>query len=212
MAGRSSIDAMIQRKPSRISLIDEFFVGTAPLHQTVERLTKTLNAMQLPFAISDALAVNYHGHFRATQDVDILIRRKDLDAFKDANIGLGWIEKFEGSKGFVDAIHKIPIDVLITGDYPGDGKPKAISFPDPSDQSLLDISETGLPFLSLKTVVELKLASAMTSLVRVQDFADVIALIQKNGLPETFGNRLHPYVSDAWNTYWNAAQEDTGEY
>ncbi len=208
---------MIQRnppspKPSRLLLIDEFFMGTAPLHATVERLTKKLSAMQLPFAICGALAVNYHGHLRATQDLDVLMRLEDLKRFKDENIGLGWLEKFEGSKGFIDTLHKVPIDVLITGDYPGDGKPKAICFPDPSDLSLLDISKDGLPFLCLEKVVELKLASGLTSPGRIQDFADVIALIKKNDLPQTLGDQLHPYVTDAWNTYWDAAQEDTGEY
>ena len=35
-------------------------------------------------------------------------------------------EQFAGSKGMRDTIHNVAIDVLLSGDYPGDGKPKAV--------------------------------------------------------------------------------------
>ncbi|TWT91929.1 hypothetical protein [Neorhodopirellula pilleata] len=202
---------MIQRKRSSLLHLDEFFMGTAPLFQTVKRLSKTLGEMQIPFVISGAMAVNYHGHRRATQDVDILMRREDLKIFKDEHLGRGWLEKFEGSKGFVDTIHQVPVDVLIAGDFPGDGKPKPVSFPDPSDDKIIEF-EDGLPYLTLQKVVEMKLACGMSAPERLQDFADVISLVKANGLPESFGGTLNPYVHDAWIDLWKRAQITSGEY
>lgn len=202
---------MIDRKHASILALDEFFMGTAPLFSTLDRLSKTLASMNLPFAIAGALAVNHYGHRRATQDVDILMRREDLMTFKSENLGRGWLDKFAGSKGFVDTIHRIPVDVLITGDFPGDGKPKPISFPDPADASVLDF-EGQLPYLTLSKVVELKLACGMSAPDRVQDFADVIALIRANQLPSSFGDSLNPYVHVTWHHYWDISQVSHGEY
>jgi hypothetical protein len=205
------VSSMIRRKPSAIHELDDFFMGTAPLFSTVDRLAKTLASMNLPFAISGALAVNYYGHRRATQDVDILMRREDLATFKSEHLGRGWLEKFEGSKGFVDTIYRVPVDVLITGDYPGDGKPKAISFPDPGEPSVIEF-DNELPYLTLAKVVELKLACGMSAPDRVQDFADVIALIRANELPVSFGASLDSYVHTTWQHYWQIAQVRHGEY
>lgn len=202
---------MIRPIRSTIHDLDEFFMGTAPLFQTVERLTKTLGEMRLPFVISGAMAVNHHGHRRATQDVDILMRREDLAMFKKEHLGRGWLEKFAGSKGFVDTIHQIPVDVLITGDYPGDGKPKPISFPDPNDESIIE-REGDFPFLTLKHLIEMKIACGMSAPERLQDFADVIALIKVNSLKASFGNQLNPYLADAWIDLWNRSQITSGEY
>ena len=53
---------MIQPKPSRVHLIDEFFMGTSAVHESLTRLAKLLKQMDIPFAIAGALAVNHHGH------------------------------------------------------------------------------------------------------------------------------------------------------
>lgn len=204
---------MIQPYRSRLHLVDEFFMGEAPLFKTVERLAKLLREMKLPFVISGALAVNHYGHLRATSDVDILMRREDLLKFKEEHLGRGWLEKFEGSKGFRDTIHQTPVDVLLAGDFPGDGKPKPICFPDPLEAGVIQIDEAdGLPYLALSRVIELKLASGMTAIDRPRDFDDVIQLVRVNELPASFGETLHPYVQDAWAKYWQASQLRNDEY
>jgi hypothetical protein len=63
--------------------------------------------------------------------------------------------------------------VLITGDYPGDGKPKPVMFPDPS---VARSSADGWPVLPLRTLIELKLASAMSAAHRMQDYADAMSV------------------------------------
>jgi len=200
---------MIQPRQSRVHLIDEFFMHTSGVHQSLERLTKVLEDLKLPFVVSDALAVNHYGHLRATTDVDLLMTRDDLSIFKDQHIGRGWLKKFEGSKGFRDTVTNIPIVVLIVGDYPGDGKPKDIAFPHPADVAEFD--KSGVPYIRLSSLIELKLASAMTAPDRPRDYDDVIQLIRKNDLPCAYGDALNPYVHEAWHRMW-AASRHSDEY
>lgn len=181
-------------------------MGASPIHTAMKRLTKALGEMQIPFAVAGAMAANAHGHTRTTADVDILIRREDLARFKERHLGRGWVDKFEGSKNFRDAVANVNIDALIVGQYPGDGLPKPVSFPPPED--VAEVHEDGVPFVSLKTLIELKLASGMTAAHRMQDMADVMNLIRINRLPLDFVDTLNPYVAEKFREMWQAAQID----
>lgn len=185
---------------------DQFFMQASPIHDTMRRLTKTLNEMQIPFAIAGAMAANAHGHQRTTADVDILIRREDLQRFKDRYSGLGWVDKFEGSKNFRDTVSNVNIDALIVGDYPGDGLPKPVAFPPP--ETVAEPNDEGIPFISLQTLLELKLASGMTATHRPRDFDDVIQLVRVNSLPSEYADTLNSYVADKFRELWQAAQVD----
>ena len=178
----------------------------SPIHDAMRRLAKTLSEMKIPFAVAGAMAANAHGHRRTTADVDLLIRPSDLEKFKQRWIGRGWIDKFEGSKGFRDTIHNVNIDVLLTGDFPGDGLPKPIVFPPP--EAVIAEDHTDIPYISLQTLIELKLASGMTAAHRIQDMADVIGLIRANRLPREYVRALHPYVREKFEAMWRAAQVD----
>ena len=130
--------------PMTVSLLDiakradQFFMQASPIHEAMRRLTKTLDEMQIRFAIAGAMAANAHGYQRTTTDVDILIRREDLQRFKQRSSGLGWVDRFEGSKGFRDTVNNVNIDALIVGDYPGDGLPKPVAFPPPESVAQTD--------------------------------------------------------------------------
>jgi hypothetical protein len=89
-----------------------------------------------------------------------------------------------------DTRHNVKIEVLLVGDFPGDGKPKPISFPDPAHAGFTD--HDGLHILKLEPLLELKLASGMTAPHRPQDLADVIQLIKVNHLPPEFRATLTP--------------------
>jgi hypothetical protein len=183
---------------------DQFFMEASPIHETMRRLSRILDEMQIPFAIAGAMAANAHGHKRTTADVDILIQRDDLQRFKAAHIGRGWVDKFEGSKNFKDAVTSVNVDTLIVGDYPGDRLPKPVAFPPPETVSVRNAE--GVPIIRLETLLELKLASGMTAAHRLQDMADVIQLIRVNRLPLEFAERLNPYVGAKFRELWQAAQ------
>lgn len=100
------------------------------------------------------------------------------------------------------------IDVLLAGDYPGDGKPKPVRFPDPAEAA---VGGAKVPLLPLERLVELKLASGMTAPHRLRDLADVLELIRVQRLPETWSERLDPYVRDKFRELWQAAQSQDPE-
>ena len=183
---------------------DAFFMKQSPIHDAMQRLNTALTEMQIPFAVAGAMAANAHGHKRTTADVDILIRRQDLQRFKDRYIGRGWVNKFEGSKNFRDAVCDVNIDALLVGGYPGDGLPKPISFPEP--ESVTEFIDGSIPYISLKTLLELKMASGMTAPHRPRDLDDVIQLIKANRLPSDYADQLDPYVHEQFRTLWTSAQ------
>ena len=96
------------------------------------------------------------------------------------------------------------VDVLLTGDFPGDGKPKPIAFPEPN--SVAASGDDGIPYVRLTTLFELKLASGMTAPHRPRDLDDVIQLIRANRLSLEYAESLHPYVREKFLEMWQAAQ------
>lgn len=178
-------------------------MGEADVQQALERLTRTLDGLGVPYAIVGALALNEYGYQRTTVDVDVLLTPAGLAAFKAQMLGRGYVEKFPGSRGVRDTEHGVDIDVVLTGAYPGDGRPKPVSFPDPAVVALRGARVALLP---LATLVELKLASGMTAPHRLRDLADVQELIRINRLPRTFADVLDAFVRDTFIELWQSVQ------
>ncbi len=178
------------------------------VHLALERLVDRLTQLEIPYAIVGALSLNAYGYQRTTSDVDVLVRREGLEAFKRAFLGLGYVERFPGSKGLRDTTQNVKIDVLLTGEYPGDGKEKPIAFPDPAAAA---VRGERFALLPLETVVELKLASGMTAPHRLRDLADVIELVRVNALPEDLAGSLDAYVREKYLELWRAAQVSDDE-
>lgn len=173
------------------------------VHLALERLVDRLTKLDIPYAIVEALSLNAYGYQRTTDDVAVLLRRKGLESFKKAYLGRGYVEKFPGSKGVRDADQNVKIDVVLTGEYPGDGKEKPVAFPDPAEEA---VRGERFALLPLSTLIELKLASGMTAPHRLRDLADVIELIRVNALDEEFASSLNPYVQEKYRELWRAAQ------
>jgi hypothetical protein len=199
-------DLSIQAEKRFLSGVREaarYFTGKSNVHGALERLVDRLAALKIPYAIMGALSLNAYGYQRTTSDIGVLLRREDLESFKKAHLGRGYVDKFPGSKGFRDATQNVDIDVLLTGEYPGDGKEKPFAFPDPAEAAVRGDRFSLLP---LSTLLELKLTSGMTAPHRLRDLADVIELIRINGLGEDLADSLHPYVREKFQELWQAAQ------
>jgi hypothetical protein len=194
---------MAQNLPELLREVDAFFMAESKVHETFERLARRLSDLDVDFALAGGLAVGVRGHLRVTVDVDILTTKEGLTRFKDRWLGRGYVEKFAGSKGLRDAETGVSIDFLLTGEYPGDGNPKPVQFPHPT--SILREAD-GYRVLDLRTLLELKLASGLSAPDRLQDFADVIALIRANSLGEEYSATLSEYVRDKYSELWKAAQ------
>lgn len=187
---------------------DRFFMGDAKVQRALERLVRTLDAQQIPYAIVGAMALNEFGYERITVDVDVLLTQEGLQAFKASNLGRGYVEKFHGSRGVRDTENGVDIDVVLTGSYPGDGRPKPVAFPDPETAAQRGARIALLP---LSTLIELKLASGMTAPHRLKDLADVLELIRVLKLPAERAGDLNPYVREKFLELWSAAQNQDPE-
>ncbi|MBX3162210.1 MAG: hypothetical protein KF773_39970 [Deltaproteobacteria bacterium] len=186
-----------------LAATEEFFMGTAPVHEATRRITKILEEMSLPYALIGAMALNEYGFERATVDVDILLTEDSLRAFKAAWLGRGYVEKFPGSRGVRDAELGVSIDFVIAGHYPGDGKPKPVRFPDPA----LVVQRGGrVALLPIARMIELKLASGMSSLDRAKDLGDAVELIRHVKLPRELADELDPSVRGKYLEAWDAVQ------
>jgi hypothetical protein len=155
------------------------------------------------------MALFEHGYERFTTDIDMLINREGLRAIHDHPEALGCLRP-RPDRSFVRDIETgVRIDFFMTGQFPGDGKPKPVAFPDPAEVS---VEFHGIKYLRLETLVELKLASGMTCRGhRLRDLADVIELIKILKLPADFADRLNPFVRGRYAEYWPELQEPERE-
>jgi hypothetical protein len=137
--------------------------------------------------------------------VDVLLSAAGLEAFGRLCVGRGYVAAFPGArKAFVDAESRVPIEIITTGEYPGDGKPKAVVFPDPAT-SFVEIE--GIRVVALPTLIELKLASGLSAGHRLRDLADVQDLIVALELPSDLADSLDPSVRDEYRRLWNLTRD-----
>ena len=205
-------DAELSAEQSRqfwegAAFAERFFMGLDEVHQAMRKLCAAFEADGIAYAVAGAMALNAHGYRRVTSDVDVLLTREGLAAFKANHLGRGWVERFPGSKGMRDTEFNVKIDILITGDYPGDGVPKPVSFPDPSVATRGD----GVMVLPVKHLVELKLASGITNADRMKDLADVQELIRAARLPVELSQELAPMVQPKYLEIWHATKREPDE-
>ncbi len=160
--------------------------------------------MKIPYAVVGGMALFRHGLRRFTEDVDILVTKHDLKTIHEKLKGPGYLPPHARSKHLRDTETGVRIEFLTTGEYPGDGKPKPVSFPEPGPVSF---EADGIRYLKLPPLIELKLASGMTNPGRLKDLADVLELIKILGLSEDFARQLDPYVQEKYGELWMAARE-----
>ncbi len=180
-----------------------FFMGDSDVQHALEKIVRLLDEDGIPYAVIGALALNAYGYRRLTVDVDILLTREGLEELQRKHLGLGYVRKSPGSKSLRDTVNNVTIDVLLTGDYPGDGRPKPVVFPDPAEVA---VRGERLALLPLSRLIELKLASGISAPHRLRDLADVLELIRILQLPEGLAEELNPYVREKYRELWQAAQ------
>lgn len=163
-----------------------FFEKRGREHQTMRRLVRRLEKKGIPYAIMGAMAVNAHGAERTTKDVDVLLTQEGLDSFKEEFVGRLYGRVEGRPRRFVEHQSGITVDVLVTGRYPGSGKPGPIRFPHPEEAGE-EIEK--IRVLKLPQLIQLKLAAR-----RHYDFGDVVLLIRTHDLDESYLEKLHPSV------------------
>lgn len=184
---------------------EDFFGKRGRVHTTLRKLADRLDRESIPYAVLGGMALNLLGYTRETVDVDVLITPEALSAFRQRLVGRGYRPGFEGAtKTFRDAETGVKIEFLTTGEFPGDGKPKSVAFPDPARVA---IDRGGFKVVALETLIELKLASGLSAPHRTLiDLADVQRLIEELHLPLELADRLDESVRAEYRRLWDLAQ------
>lgn len=182
-----------------------FFMKEGKVHTTLRRLTDRLNEAGIPYVVLGGMAMNAHGYERVTVDVDILTSRDGLDRIHETLVGRGYVPKFPGSrKTLRDVTTDVSIDFITAGEYPGDGKPKSVQFPDPESVA---VEHAGYKVIDLPHLLELKLASGLSNERRLKDLADVQQLIIILKPPRDLGEQLDASVRGEYYRMWDVAQQ-----
>lgn len=183
------------RRTSVVDLYDEarrYFMGEGILNKALARLTDDLETHGIDYVVIGAAALLAHGYPRLTEDIDLVMTPVGLQKFHDELVGLGYAPAFPGArKRLRSTMDGVSIKVMTTGEYPGDGKPKPVSMPEPLEAS---VEIDGVRFVTLEKPIELKLASGISAPHRLKDLADVQELIKTRKLDADFATKLDPYV------------------
>ena len=181
------------------------FAGEGRLHGALRRLTQRLDAEGIPYALLEGLALAEHGYPRLTEDIDLLLTPSGLERFRQRLVGRGYRPAFSGAeKTFRDTETGVRIEIVTTGEYPGDGLPKPVAFPDPTTPGMT-VEIDGIRVVTLEKLIELKLASGMSASHRLRDLADVQDLIARLRLPLALADQLDPSVQAAYRDLWEKA-------
>ncbi len=169
-----------------------YFMGEGTLNQTLARLSNDLGERGIDYMVIGAVALLAHGYPRFTEDIHLVMTADGLQKFHDELIGLGYVPAFPGAKKRLrSTTDAVSIEVMTTGEFPGDRKPKPVSMPVPAEAS---IEIDGIKFVTLEKLIELKLASGISAPGRLKDLADVQELIKLRKLDADFAIKLDPYV------------------
>jgi hypothetical protein len=186
-----------------------FFEGGGRVHESLRRIVKRLDELGIPYAVAGGMALFVHGYRRFTEDVDVLVTREGLERIHKELEGRGYRRPFEKSKNLRDAESGVKIEFLVTGGYPGDGKPKSIQFPEPGSVAEL---RDGYQVLNIPQLISLKIASGITGEGRTRDIGDVEELIKLLDLPESFSDSLHPFAHEKYVEIWRKLHAGTKRF
>jgi hypothetical protein len=183
---------------------EAFFMKEGKVHVTLKQLSRDLEDAQIPYAFISGMALNLWGYARETVDVDVLLTAEGLEQFRDRFVGRGYIPAFSGAaKTFRSAETKVKIEIITSGEYPGDGKPKAVVFPNPTSARE---DRDGYWVVTIEKLLELKLASGVSAPHRLRDLADVQELVRILGLPIDLAEQLDASVRDEYRRLLEFAQ------
>ena len=184
-----------------------YFMGEGTLNKTLARLSDDLEEHGINYAVIGAVALLAHGYPRFTEDIDLVMTAEGLEKFHEELVGLGYVPAFPGAKKRLKStVDGVSIEVMTTGEYPGDGRPKPVSMPEPTSAST---EIDGIRFVTLEKLIELKLASGMSAPDRLKDLADVQELIKIRKLDADFASKLDPYVREKYRELEAAVRNST---
>jgi hypothetical protein len=185
--------------------IDQFMQSKGSVFETLQNLARNLTTEDIDYTLIGGMALVMHGYVRTTQDVDLLMSAAGLTTFQQRLVGRGFVPSFPGAtRRFRDSSTGVVVEILIAGEYPGDGKPKPVCFPNPATAF---IERDGIRVIPLSQLIELKLASGLTASDRLKDLADVQELIRILNLTADFADQLDASVQEGYMNLWSGVDQ-----
>lgn len=173
------------------------------LKLSLQKLTELLSEHGIHFVFIGGAARNEYARARTTEDVDILVSRKDKA--KLADLPIGYIRELSRGAMRRFQLHdpKTDVDILFSGDV--SGGEGGLIYPEPEK---IQKDDSGIPFINRKAFVVFKISSGLYGKGRMfSDYADVVAVIQKSKLKRDFLKDQRDDIVDQYKMLWDAAQE-----
>lgn len=145
----------------------------------IEEIKQKAEALKLEFLLIGGLAVIEHGFTRTTSDIDLLVRKRNADLWKQLVLDLGYKLLNDGGS-FLQyerpAIASWPLDLMLVNDPTYDSL-KANSL-------AANVMGALLQMVSLKHLLMLKLHVLKQKKLHrfLDDFVDVVELVKANRL------------------------------
>lgn len=159
---------------------------TTPAYQYKE-IARDFDECGIEYCIVGAIAVGVHNFVRATDDVDILVSKKDHHLIAEMLIGHGYTRRPGSTNNLYYHVghKKIQVDIIIEG-----SNKSGFIMPNPKD---VRKKIFGVWFLDLKNLIIMKLST-----VRLHDKQDVGRLIQNNDLDKTYADNLPEHLKSTY--------------
>lgn len=180
-----------------------FFEKQGPVWETLRDLQGRLEGAKIDYVVIGGLALNAYNYPRQTVDVDLVLTDADYRRFRKRFVGSAYTAAEGTPRRFVDPRTEVTIDVLIAGQLAGrKGKNRSVRFPQPGEAEV----HGDVPTVSLARLIELKLVTW-----RFKDWGDVVELIRRNNLAESFADQLDPVVRSAYGECYDQAMDEEYE-
>jgi hypothetical protein len=161
------------------------------LTRTMRKAVRVLAEANIPSLVVGGYAVQENGYARFTSDVDIVV--PDVAQARQVLTLNGFRENPGSSMTVTDRVSKVEIDLLPGGKSVGPGP---LPLPIPATVSPEPC------IADLRTLIEIKLSSYLGSpMSRLQDIADVVALIKANKTPRNLhlDAAVQPRYVETWD-------------
>lgn len=177
-----------------------FFEKTGPVWETLRALAARLNEADIPYVVIGGLALNAFHYPRQTADVNVVVTADGYPRFRERFLGSPYTRGGDLTRRYFDPHTEVPIDFLIAGQVAGRrSKNPSVRFPDPAEGELHGDVQT----VSLARLIELKLVTW-----RYKDWGDVVELIRRNNLPDSFADPLDPAVRTPYRECFDQAHDE----
>lgn len=184
----------IHKKLIRLSEINNRIIPEA-----LKNISEILSKNNIEFCILGGVNLPVYNYNRTTDDIDLLINKKDKDKFYNLK-GKYFKSAFKGTlRNFFWNIPKIKLEIIFSGEKAGSNK--GIEYIEPNK---IKIVKSKIPYLKLKYLIMYKLCSGLYGKARISDFGDVQKLILNNKLSKDFTNDFRKDLKDKYTEIWES--------